>query len=118
LSETKRKAVFNTWDKAELAALERIMAKAEGSEIYQENATKPKALVTLQGRKIVEPVLKKFQLSFEVVVTREETLIRAEQISKAMKQLGVTSRNVLFVGNTEGDAAAAAAVGCQFLRVT
>ena len=112
-----RKRVFKAWDKAELAILEKISSRTAGLKIYQENADKRKALVTLQGRNIVDAVLEKFQLSFEVVVTREETLSRADQLLKAIKQLNVRKRNVLFVGNTDGDATAASKVGCQFLRV-
>ena len=112
-----RKKVFKTWDKTELAILEKISTKTTGLKIYQENADKRKALVTLQGKEIVDAVLEKFQLSFEVVVTREETLSRADQLQKAIKQLDVGNRNVLFVGNTDGDATAASKVGCQFLRV-
>jgi HAD superfamily hydrolase (TIGR01549 family) len=112
-----RKKVFKTWDKTELAILEKISTKTTGLKIYQENADKRKALVTLQGKNIVDAVLEKFQLSFEVVVTREETLSRADQLQKAIKQLDVGNCNVLFVGNTDGDARAASKVGCQFLRV-
>ena len=112
-----RKKVFKTWDKTELAILEKISTKTTGLKIYQENADKRKALVTLQGKNIVDAVLEKFQLSFEVVVTREETLSRANQLLKAIKQLDFRNRDVLFVGNTDGDAIAASKVGCQFLRV-
>ena len=112
-----RKRVFKAWNKAELAILEKISSKTAGLKIYQENADKRKALVTLQGRTIVDAVLERFQLSFEVVVTREETLSRANQLLKAIKQLDFRNLDVLFVGNTDGDAIAASKVGCQFLRV-
>ena len=78
---------------------------------------KPKALVTLQGRNIVELIAKQLGFSFDVIVTREDTLFRTEQLQKAIIQLGVKSSNVLFVGNTEGDALAADRVGCHFLGV-
>jgi phosphoglycolate phosphatase-like HAD superfamily hydrolase len=51
------------------------------------------------------------------VVTREDSLFRADQIGKAVNLLKVKPRNVLFVGNTESDAAAAEKVGSQFLRI-
>ena len=112
-----REIVFETWEKAELAAINRISLKPAGSKIYREHANKRRALVTLQGKAIVDAVLTRFKLSFEVVVTREDTLFRSDQLLKAIKQLEVNKRNVLFIGNTEGDENAASEVGCRFIKV-
>jgi phosphoglycolate phosphatase-like HAD superfamily hydrolase len=65
----------------------------------------------------VEAILKQFSLAFDFVVTREDSLIRVDQLTKAIKLLKADPRNVLLVGNTEGDAAAAEKAGCQFQRV-
>jgi len=112
-----REAVFKKWDKAELSALNNVSVKASGLNIYREHANKKRALVTLQGRAIVAAIMDKFNLSFEVVVTREDSLFREDQLRRAIRQLGVGKSNVLFVGNTEGDANAASEVGCAFLIV-
>jgi HAD superfamily hydrolase (TIGR01549 family) len=112
-----RKRVFRAWDKAEHACQEKITAKEEGMKIYREHAEKPKALVTLQGKQVVDAILNAFGLTFNVVVTRENSLSRTEQLKIAAEKLGKQAENILFVGNTDGDAAAAARIGCQFTQV-
>lgn len=113
-----RQMLFKAWEKAELAAINNVSAKQAGLKIYQRHANERRALVTLQGKAMVNAILDGFRLSFEVVVTREDTLVRSEQLLKAIKQLEVNKRNVSFVGNTEGDANAASKVGCHFIKVT
>ena len=113
----KRKRVFEAWDKAEYACQEKITLKEEGTKIYHENAEKPKALVTLQGKQVVDVILRAFGFTFDAVVTREDSLSRTEQLKIAAEKLGVQPENVLFVGNTDGDAASAAKAGSQFIRV-
>ena len=113
-----RELVFAAWEKAELAVEKEISANEEGMKIYKAHADKRKALVTLQGKAIVEAILRQFDLSFDVVVTRENALFRVDQLAKAAGKLNVNIRSVLFVGNTEGDAAAAEKLGCQFLRIS
>ena len=115
--ETTRDNVFKAWEKAELAVSGRISSNETGLGIYRMHKGKRKGLVTLQGRAIVKLILRDFDLDFDFIVTREDTLSRVDQILKAARKLGADKRNVLFVGNTEGDAAAARQVGCKFLRV-
>ncbi len=112
-----RDALFKAWEKAELAILNKVTVKAKGLEIYKENSGKRRALVTLQGKNTVRAILQNFNLTFEVVVTREDTLFREDQLLKAIKRLEAEKRTILFVGNMEGDAKAASKVGCQFVRV-
>ena len=50
-------------------------------------------------------------------MTREDSLFRVEQLTKAINLLEAEPKNVLFVGNTDGDATAAMSLGCQFMRV-
>ncbi len=112
-----REMVFAAWDRAELAIVGKITVNEEGMKAYRKFEGKRKALVTLQGKKVVEAVLKQFGLVFDFVVTREDALFRIDQLTKTINMLNVEPRNVLFVGNTESDAAAAKKVGCGFLRV-
>jgi HAD superfamily hydrolase (TIGR01549 family) len=114
--ETKRQ-VFEVWDKAELAVSEKSAANEKGMAIYNEYIGKPKALVTLQGKKAVQIIVAKFGLRFDVVLTREDSLSRKEQLAFAAEKLEVPVKDVLFVGNADSDADAAAKMGCQFLRV-
>ncbi len=117
VDDETRKRVFRAWDKAELAVSAKITVNDEGMKVYREYAEKPKALVTLQGKKVVKAIVERFGLAFDAVVTRENSLFRAEQLRTAAEKLGVQMENVLFVGNADGDAVAAEKVGCQFLRV-
>ena len=115
--EKTRKLVYAAWDKAELAVEKQVSANEAGMEIYKAHADKRKALVTLQGKAIVEAILKRFGLSFDVVVTREDALFRVDQLKKAAEALNVNHSDVLFVGDTDGDANAAKKLGCQFQRI-
>ena len=46
-----RELVFNAWDRAELAVASNTVVNEEGMKTYIEFFEKPKALVTLQGKK-------------------------------------------------------------------
>jgi HAD superfamily hydrolase (TIGR01549 family) len=112
-----RLEVFAAWDRAELAVVKDITPCAEGMAAYKEQAGKPRALVTMQGKKAVKAILGPFGLHFDVVITREDSISRAEQLLMAAEKLGVSVVQVLFVGNTDSDTAAAEKVGCSFRRV-
>ncbi|MFB3890084.1 MAG: HAD family hydrolase [Candidatus Bathyarchaeia archaeon] len=117
VDEKTRKQVFKAWDRAELDCCPNVTANAEGMKIYQAHVDKPKALVTLQGKRVVKTLLKQFALVFDVVVTREDSLGRAKQLQIAAKKLGVPLEKVLFVGNADSDQKAAEKLHIQFLRV-
>jgi HAD superfamily hydrolase (TIGR01549 family) len=117
LDENTKEQVFRVWDNAELIALKKITSIKEGMNIYEKFSHKPKALVTLQGRTTAETVVEQLGLSFNVLVTREDSLDRVEQLKNARKKLKTQFESVLFVGNTENDFLAAEEVGCQFLRI-
>ena len=117
LDEKTRKRIFDVWDRAESAALENRTVKEKGMVLYRKFSAKPKALVTLQGKALTKSVLESLSLCFNFVVTREDSVDRVEQLKIATKELGVNARDILFIGNTEGDLGAAGSLGCQFLRV-
>jgi len=112
-----RKQVFDCWEKFELAIIDKISVHEEGMKIYKECASKPRALVSMQGKKTLSIILAKFNLSFDVVLSREDVFSRVEQLKMAALVLGVDIGNVLFVGNLDNDESAAKQAGCQFLRV-
>jgi len=116
LDEKTKNKIFEVWGKAELAASANITVKDEGIAIYKKFSEKPRALVTLQGKALVQFVLEHLGLSFNFVVTREHCLNRVEQLKIISEKLGVSSKNILFVGNTDDDFLAAKKVGCKFLR--
>jgi len=119
LNDKTRREVFDTWDQAELAVFERVTPCGQGMQIYHEAETrsKPKALVTLQGKRIVEILTERFHLKFDAIVTREDSLFRANQLQNALDKLKVPPKEALFVGNAENDAAAAQKIGCMFQKV-
>jgi HAD superfamily hydrolase (TIGR01549 family) len=117
LDEETRKKIFAVWSKAENAALKDMTINDEGMALYKRHLTKPKALVTMQGRELIPRILKPLDLSFDVIVTREDSLDRVDQLRTAAQNLNVQFQNLLFIGNTEGDLLAAEKVKCQFQRV-
>ena len=117
LDEATRGQVFKVWDLAELAAASKMAVNQEGVSLYDFFVKKPKALVTMQGKTLVAAMLEKLGLTFDVVLTREDSLNRAEQLKLAAQKLSAKLENVLFVGNSENDAAAAKQVMCRFQRM-
>ncbi|MBS7632044.1 HAD family hydrolase [Candidatus Bathyarchaeota archaeon] len=113
----KRAMIFKVWEEAELEALPRATLNPKGKAIYEEYRRKPKALVTMQSRKFVEAFLKQFRLTFDTIVTREDSMNRAKQLAIARKTLKLKFADILFVGNKEYDSAAAETVKCRFQRV-
>jgi HAD superfamily hydrolase (TIGR01549 family) len=117
LDEATRGQVFKIWDLAELAAASKMTVNQEGMYLYDCFAKTPKALVTMQGKALVAAILEKLGLTFDVILTREDSLNRAEQLKLSAQKLSTMLENVLFVGNSENDAAAAKQVMCQFQRM-
>jgi HAD superfamily hydrolase (TIGR01549 family) len=117
LDAKTRTEVFKVWNKAELEASAKMAINEEGIAVYRKFQQKPKALVTMQGSALTKIALKHFQLTFNVTVTREDSLSRVEQLEKASQKLKTPAQNLLFVGNTEDDSLAAERAKCQFLKV-
>ena len=112
-----RKRVFDTWERYELAVVNKTIVHEEGIRIYRAHMGEPKGLVTMQSKKTVKLIADKFKLEFGAVITREDSFDRIEQLKMAAAKLKVNLRDVLFVGNMDNDAEAAQKVGCQFRRV-
>lgn len=117
LSTKERMKAFEAWSKEELQALPKMTINEKGMKLYKFYSNKPLVLVTFQGRQTIAIISKKLKLEFQFVITREDSLDRAEQIEAAIKRLKLNSRKVLIVGDRESDAAAAQEKGCQFLRI-
>ena len=117
LDEKTKNEVFKCWEKIELEALLKMTLKIEGLELVKQYSGKKKALVTMQGKILAQNALKRLGISFDSIVTRENSLDRAEQLKIAAQQLKTPIKDVLFIGNTEEDSQAAKKIGCEFLRV-
>ncbi|MDR2699450.1 MAG: hypothetical protein LBC12_01290 [Nitrososphaerota archaeon] len=109
--------VFDTWTSFELAIIDNIIVHKEGMQLYRQHAKLPKALVTMQGKETVHRICQKFNIQFDTISTREDTLNRNEQLKMVAINLGFTLPDMLFIGNIDNDENAAKQVNCQFIRV-
>jgi phosphoglycolate phosphatase-like HAD superfamily hydrolase len=118
LDQKTKKQLFKIWDNAECQVIEKTIPEEKGLVVYKKFSPKPKALVTMQGKKFAIAALKLFGLLFDAVLTREDSLDRIEQLRIALEKLNIASpQEILFVGNGKSDENAALMVGCQFLKV-
>lgn len=117
LDQDTRNEVEKVWTQAELEALPDLEINNEGMKLYQRFSRKPLALVTMQSIKVVEEILGTLKLSFNVIITREESLDRARQIDVAVARLGLKPKEVLMIGDRESDRTSSQRIGCQFLMV-
>jgi phosphoglycolate phosphatase-like HAD superfamily hydrolase len=109
--------VFDVWTSCELAIIDKIAIHEEGMRLYSQHVELPKALVTMQGKKTIHEICQKFNVQFDAVFTREDSLNRAEQLKMAAAILGFALPDILFIGNIDNDENAAEQVNCQFVRV-
>ena len=117
LNETLRRRVFDVWTAAELAILPKLIIVKGGMRLYQQYHDMPRALVTMQGKKTVEKILNTLNLSFQVIITREDSLDRTTQIKLAIEELRLKPESVIVIGDRETDKPAAETVGCKFEMV-
>ena len=117
LDEKTKKKAFEIWESIELDALERMTVNDEGMNLYRRFSDKPKALVTMQGKTLTQNAFESLGISFDCVITREDSLSRKEQLRIAADGLKNPLKDTLFIGNTDEDANSAKETGCQFLRV-
>lgn len=117
LNEALREKVFEAWTTTESAVLPKMTIVKEGAELYEQYSEAPKALVTMQGRKTVEKILSTLNLSFQVVITREDSLDRTAQITLALEKLRLKPEYVIVIGDRQTDKTAAEKVGCKFKMV-
>lgn len=117
LSGKQRIKAFEVWTREELKALPQITVNKEGMKLYKVYSNKPLALVTMQGKPTVIEIMKKLNLKFQFIITREDSLDRVQQIKMALNKLQKEPGKVLIIGDRESDAAAACEIGCQFKRV-
>jgi len=117
LNEALRGKVFETWTRAEFTILPKMTIIPEGVELYEQYSEIPKALVTMQGRNVVKKILSVLNLSFQLIITREDSLDRTAQITLALEKLGLKPENVIVIGDRETDKTAAEKVGCKFRMV-
>jgi HAD superfamily hydrolase (TIGR01549 family) len=109
--------ILDTWTDFEVTIIDKITVHEEGMQFYRQYAKQPKALVTMQGKETIHKICQKFNLQFDVVLTREDSFSRVEQLRAAINKFGFTPINILFIGNTDHDENAAEQIGCQFIKL-
>ncbi len=74
------------------------------------------ALVSMQAKNVVDEALEKMGLKeeFEVIVTRDQSLKREEQLREALSKVGWG--DVLFIGDRDEDLEAAAKIGIPAIK--
>jgi len=117
LNDKQRKALYQFWTRLEIDALPNVKVNKDGIRVYRKFCKKPSALVTLQGKEVVQRIMELVKLSFVIILTREDGFDRVEQIEAAIEKLGLKAQNVLMVGDRESDRKAAQKLGCQFLMI-
>jgi HAD superfamily hydrolase (TIGR01549 family) len=117
LNGALKRRVFETWTSAEFAILAKMTVVDEGMQIYERYLEIPKALVTMQGKKTVERILCTQGLSFQAIITREDSLDRTAQIMLALEKLRSKPGDVVVIGDRETDKIASEKIGCKFRMV-
>lgn len=117
LDPDSREKLFKLWEKAEMKALPNFRINEEGIGLYRRYRNGPVALVTMQGKNIVDEIMSQLLLKFSTIITREDSLDRKDQIKTAIDTIGMAPDKVLVVGDRDSDKVAAIHIGCKFLKV-
>lgn len=115
-----RGRLFSIIDTQELKAAIEARAMPGASELlYSLFEAGRLALVTMQGKRACEQIIQKFKFTdlFETVITREDSIDRAEQLRVALNRLGVQPDTALFAGDRLNDVASARKVGVDVALV-
>ena len=115
-----RETMFSVIESYELRATEAAKPTQGASELlYSLFEVAKLALVTLQGKRVTDDILRRHKLAdlFEVEVTREDSIDRAEQILLAMNRLGAKPAEVLFTGDRLNDVVSARRIGVDVALV-
>ncbi len=115
-NEDEMRRAFQIVEEAELEAAERACPKPAIRKILlrvKERGLKI-GLVTLQAKRPAERVLEKLGIIdlFDVIVTREYSLDRKEQLLLALRKLGVEPERCVFFGDMPWDIEAGKELGC------
>lgn len=110
----ERRKIFEVWDSLEAEALSNVEIIKEGIDMYHKFNDKIRCLVTLQGRRAVNEVLKKIGLTFDYIVTREDCVERKGQLKIIIEKFKIDPSKILVIGDRESDREAAENLGCNF----
>ena len=113
--ELRRKA-FKVVEEAEMEAAKKVVfdERLYNTFVKIKNKNVKIGLVTLQSIKTTLLILRKLHLThfFEVIITRDVSFSREEQLRIAMNKLGVKPSETVFVGDSIWDYEAGLKLGC------
>jgi phosphoglycolate phosphatase len=115
-----KERLLSVIDSYELRAVGSAKAMQGASELlYSLFEVAKIGLVTLQGRKACDEILRthKFADLFETVVTREDSMDRAGQLTIAINRMGGHARETLFTGDRLNDVVSARKAGVDVALV-
>lgn len=115
-----KQRLFATIDSYELRASASARPMPGATElVYNLFETAKLGLVTMQGARVTHEILGRHKLAdlFEVVITREDSTDRADQILMAANRLKAKTGDVLFTGDRINDVVAARRAGVDVVLV-
>jgi len=112
-----RRRAFQILTAAEIEALPKLTVNPQTADFKERFKGLKKALVTLQGRETVNCILPRIPFKFDLVVTRENSLDRLEQIRHVIDTFRVRPEKVLVIGDRLNDKMCAEQAGCRFMKV-
>ena len=115
----RRAEVLALLDRFESPALERTELYPGAREVLEALKPAKLALVTMQGRKAVDSLFRSLRIDgrFRKIITREDSMNRAEQLRMAARALGVDHSAAVFTGDRRNDLEAAKEVGMRFIMM-
>jgi len=113
LDDKGRERAFKIIDEFELESISSMYVDPTLNEGFSLIEDFEKALVTLQGLKPAKKILERIGLKdkFSIIVTREVSLDRTQQLMYVMNRLEANKEKTVFIGDTENDFRAAKTVG-------
>ena len=120
-TEEEAERAYRLVESAEMEAASRASADPELIEAISRlrRAGVRFAVVTMQGRRPAREALRRLGLldMVDVLITREDSLSRREQLEMALERLGVEPQEAVFAGDSPWDASAGRLLGCLTLGV-
>lgn len=117
-----RNMIWNVIDRVEEESISKVHIFPETIQVINELKEKGYnlSLVTMQGRKIVHKILKKFSLFklFNPKITREDSHLRNLQIELVIKNLKLSKNQIIMIGDRINDVNSSkkAGVKCILIR--
>ena len=121
LTKKKREKSYKLLETFEQKATESAVLRAGIKRLisYLDERNIKKAIVTNNSRKSVFYLIKKWGLTFDVIVTRDDGVWKpsGRPLKVALEKLNVKIEDALYIGNSDMDREAAAELGIKFFML-